>query len=136
MNFRDVKYPTAPLIDQKIYDFVAEMDKRFETGESTCVSKTKEGDEYIELISLEQGKHIFMDVVGNMQGCRTADEAWQNLRKSFEIYAKDRVGKLYWRCLPEVVLCERVCWHEGPTYKQKVGADYYRGYMRLFIAET
>ncbi len=93
------------------------------------------GDEFVELTSFKDGQYLFDETCPHF---KTKYEAWENLKKSFWMYAEGRNGKLYWRILPEVCLCENeVLDTLSPDCGQKLHPDdEYRGYMRLFIAEN
>jgi len=101
-----------------IDQWLMSVEERFVLGTPGEKSTTIRGDEFVELISYKDGEFIF-----KVRSTRydTPEKAWENLRKSFELYATGKEGKLYWRILPEIAYCR--------------DEDFYRGYMRLFIEE-
>jgi len=110
------------------------VEQRFILGTPGEGAKTIYGDQFEELISHKDGKYIFVDTSSKFD---SAAEAWVCLKESFELYAEGREGKLFWRILPEVAECTDIDLDPlSPRYKQHLGPDYYRGYMRLFIEEV
>ena len=101
------------------------IEQRFVLGTPGESAKTVYGDQFEELISHKDGKYIFVDTSNKFD---SEAEAWVCLKESFELYAKGREGKLFWRILPEISLCE---YPPTPT-----PTPVYRGYMRLFIEEV
>ncbi len=103
----------------EINEWLLSVEDRFSLGTSTNYAKTLLGDEYLELVCSRDGKIFFNGVCQEFY--YTAEECLEAMKRSFELYAEGKTGKLYWRITPEV--CEIS--GDGP----------FRGYMRLFIAE-
>ncbi len=124
-----------PELDEEIKEWLIRMEDVFKLGTPSASSTTIKGDKFVELINLKDGQYLFD---GTCPHFDTPQEAWKYLKKSFWMYAEGRHGKLYWRILPEVCLCENEILDTlDPKCGQKIHPnDEYRGYMRLFIAET
>ncbi len=122
-------------IQTLINSWLLGIEDRFQLGTPGETKYCITGDEFVELINYKDGKYLFD---GTCPHFDTEIEAWERLIESFWKYAEGRTGKLYWRILPEVCLCENEILDTlDPRCGQKAHPnDEYRGYMRLFIAEN